>query len=235
MQEPNDRSHRVRRTVIDECGVISTACRLEAGGLRSMYPRASTEGSPFLIPATVCLAETNTPSGSSSSGASWKRRSRLDGASDGTSKRTSKPRPRIGGMLEDADLDGMLRLGGPSGSPNSSKRWEIQPVRPCRGARHLAERSVKAALGRTPRGGYAECVPRPRRDLTTTEKRHLHSLEGRIERLEAELHATRREWAELVEEAGQAAVARELGVSRQAVADRLRRIRANREGRSGRR
>lgn len=84
-------------------------------------------------------------------------------------------------------------------------------------------------------GGYAECVPRPRRDLTTTEKRHLHSLEGRISRLEAELQATRREWAELVEEAGQAAVARELGVSRQAVADRLRRIRANREGRSGRR
>jgi hypothetical protein len=52
-------------------------------------------------------------------------------------------------------------------------------------------------------------------------------------RLEAELQATRREWADLVEEAGQAAVARELGVSSQAVADRLRRIRANREGRSG--
>ena len=97
------------------------------------------------------------------------------------------------------------------------------------------ERSVKAALGRTPRRGYAECVPRPRRDLTTIEKRHLHSLEGRISRLEVELQATRREWAELVEEAGQAAVARELGVSRQAIADRLRRIRANREGRSGRR
>jgi hypothetical protein len=78
-------------------------------------------------------------------------------------------------------------------------------------------------------------VPRPRRDLTTTEKRHLLSLEGRIGRLEVELQATRREWAELVEEAGQAAVARELGVSRQAIADRLRRIRANREGRSGRR
>jgi hypothetical protein len=53
-------------------------------------------------------------------------------------------------------------------------------------------------------------------------------------RLETELQATRREWAELVEEAGHAAVARELRVSRQAVADRLRRIRANREGRSGR-
>jgi biotin operon repressor len=53
-------------------------------------------------------------------------------------------------------------------------------------------------------------------------------------RLEAELQATRREWAELVEESSQAAVARELGVSRQAVADRLRRIRANGE-RSGRR
>ena len=54
-------------------------------------------------------------------------------------------------------------------------------------------------------------------------------------RLEAELQATRREWAELVEDAGQAAVARERGVSRQAVADRLRRIRANREGLVGRR
>jgi DNA-binding transcriptional regulator LsrR (DeoR family) len=54
-------------------------------------------------------------------------------------------------------------------------------------------------------------------------------------RLEAELQATRREWAELVEEAGQAAVARELCVSRQAVADRLRRIRASREEQSGRR
>ena len=97
------------------------------------------------------------------------------------------------------------------------------------------ERSVKDALGRTPRRGYPVCVPRPRWDLTTTEKRHLLSLEGRISRLEAELQATRREWAELVEEAGQAAVARELGVSRQAIADRLRRIRANREGRSGRR
>ncbi len=85
------------------------------------------------------------------------------------------------------------------------------------------------------RSDYAEGVPRPRRDLTTAEKRHLHSLEGRMARLEAELQATRREWAELVEEAGQAGVARELRVSRQAVADRLRRIRANREGRSGRR
>ena len=56
-----------------------------------------------------------------------------------------------------------------------------------------------------------------------------------MSRLEAELRATRREWAELVEESGQAAAARELGVSRQAVADRLRRIRANGEERSGRR
>ena len=97
------------------------------------------------------------------------------------------------------------------------------------------KRYVKATLARTPRGGYASSVPRPRRDLTTAEKRHLHSLEGRMARLEAELQATRLEWAELVREAGQAAVARELGVSRQAVADRLRRIRTNRERRSGRR
>lgn len=82
---------------------------------------------------------------------------------------------------------------------------------------------------------YTEVMPRLRKDLTTTEKRHLHSLEGRMARLEAELRATRCEWAELVEEAGQAAAARELGVSPQAIADRLRRIRANRQGRSGRR
>jgi hypothetical protein len=113
---------------------------------------------------------------------------------------------------------------------------------PCEGHRSLCRTRVtltsrgafrQGSPGRTPE--YAECVPRPRRDLTTTEKRHLHSLEGRIARLETELQATRREWAELVEEAGQAAVARELGVTRQAIADRLRRIRADREGRSGRR
>lgn len=94
--------------------------------------------------------------------------------------------------------------------------------------------SVKVVLDRKP-PGYSEVMPRPRRDLTTPEKRHLHSLESRMGRLEAELQTTRREWADLVEEAGQAAVARELGVSSQAVADRLRRIRANREARSGRR
>lgn len=55
-----------------------------------------------------------------------------------------------------------------------------------------------------------------------------------MSRLEAELRATRAEWADLVEEAGQAAVARELGVSPQAISDRLRRSRANADG-SGRR
>jgi hypothetical protein len=149
---------------------------------------------------------------------------------------TSEPRPRIGGMLEDADQNGPLRLGAER-IPNSSNRWEryTTPSPPLPRARQLVKRSVKAALGRTPRRGYAECVPRPRRDLTTPEQRHLHSLEGRIARLEVELRATRGEWAGLVEEAGQGAVARELGVSRQAIADRLRRIRANRKGRSGRR
>ena len=137
-------------------------------------------------------------------------------------------------MLEDADLDGLLRLGGRADPliHQSGGRY-TQSLRA--GGLDIS-RSVPSRLPLVERpGGYAECVPRPRRDLTTPEKRHLHSLEGRISRLEAELHATRREWAELVEEAGQAAVARELGVSRQAVADRLRRIRANRQGRSGRR
>ena len=137
-------------------------------------------------------------------------------------------------MLEDADLDGLLRLGGRAYPPThqSGGRYTLSA---CAGGLAIS-RSVRSRMPLVERpGGYPECVPRPRRDLTTTEKRHLHSLEGRISRLEAELQATRREWAELVEEAGQAAVARELGVSRQAIADRLRRIRANREGRSGRR
>jgi hypothetical protein len=143
---------------------------------------------------------------------------------------------------------GTGRTGNPRRTPSRSARrdsgGEPDPTRHRAAARRLLQvkRSgprrwrvrSRMPLVERPRG-YPECVPRPRRDLTTTEKRHLHSLEGRISRLEAELQATRREWAELVEEAGQAAVARELGVSRQAVADRLRRIRANREGRSGRR
>jgi len=222
--------------MIDDCGVISTARRLEADGLRSMYPEGVHRR----------IAAPSTSHGLPRGGRTPRqevRRAGLRGsdargsigASDGTSERTSEPRPRIGGMLEDADLDGLLRLGGRADPPTHQSGGRYTQSAPCRGARHLAERSVKAALGRKPPGGYAECVPRPRRDLTTTEKRHLHSLEGRISRLEAELQATRREWAELVEEAGQAAVARELGVSRQAIADRLRRIRANREGRSDRR
>jgi hypothetical protein len=43
-----------------------------------------------------------------------------------------------------------LRLGGRA-DPNSSKRWEIAPSPPVP-ARHLVERSVKDALGRTPPG-----------------------------------------------------------------------------------
>ena len=73
-------------------------------------------------------------------------------------------------------------------------------------------RDVPSRLPLVERPGYAGGMPRPRRDLTTPEKRHMHSLGGRMARLEAELQATRREWAELVEEAGQAAVARELTI-----------------------
>jgi hypothetical protein len=56
------------------------------------------------------------------------------------------------GMLEDADLDGLLRLGGPSGSPNSSKRWEIHPVHPSRGALDIS-RSVPSRLPLVERPG----------------------------------------------------------------------------------
>ena len=224
--------HRVRRTMIDDCGAISTARRLEA--CARCIPRASTEGSPLLARATVLPRGERHPSGSSSSGVSWKRRSRLDGHPT-EPRNVRRSHVRESGACSRTLIWTDCSDSGAERIPQLIKALGDTPSPPVPGARHLAERSVKAALGRTPRGRYAECVPRPRRDLTTAEKRHLHSLEGRIGRLEAELHATRREWAELVEEAGQAAVARELGVSRQAVADRLRRIRANRVGRSGRR
>jgi hypothetical protein len=67
-----------------------------------------------------------------------------------------------------------------------------------------------------------------RRELTRGERQRLRRLGARIESLEAQLATARTAWAALVEEAGQAAVARELGITRQAVASRLRAIRTRR-------
>ena len=64
--------------------------------------------------------------------------------------------------------------------------------------------------------------------MSAAQRKSLLALEARIERLERDLVVARKAWAELVEEAGQAAVARELGLSRQAVAERLKRIRTSR-------
>ena len=145
--------HPVRRTMIDDCGAISTARRLEAGGVRSMYPEGVRR--KIAAPNTshgFASRRTNTPTGSSSSGASWKRRSRLDGASDGTSERMSEPRPRIGGMLEDADLDGLLSDSGAERIPQLIKAVGDTPSPPVPRVRHPVERSVKAALCITPQG-----------------------------------------------------------------------------------
>jgi hypothetical protein len=55
-------------------------------------------------------------------------------------------------MLEDADLDGLLRLGGRADPPTHQSGGRDTPSPPVPRARHLVERSVKVALGRTPRG-----------------------------------------------------------------------------------
>lgn len=64
--------------------------------------------------------------------------------------------------------------------------------------------------------------------MSEPQKRRLASLEARLEAQEAALRATRERWAVLVEGVGQAPAARELGISRQAVHDRLKSIRRGR-------
>ncbi len=64
----------------------------------------------------------------------------------------------------------------------------------------------------------------PRQMLTPAQVRRLEALERRAERAREELDRAEAAWAAYVREVGQAAVARRLGVSDQALSDRLRRI-----------
>jgi hypothetical protein len=66
-------------------------------------------------------------------------------------------------------------------------------------------------------------VPGPEiRVLTTTERRRLLKAEARVKSARASLDEARRQWAAVVREVSAAAAARELGITRQAVADRLK-------------
>lgn len=62
----------------------------------------------------------------------------------------------------------------------------------------------------------------PRRELTTAERQRLLRLTERIRSLDRELTKAKREWAGLVRKLGLAAVGREIGLTRQAVAERLK-------------
>jgi DNA-binding transcriptional regulator LsrR (DeoR family) len=64
----------------------------------------------------------------------------------------------------------------------------------------------------------------PRQTLTRAQERRLEALERRIERARAELEAAEAAWAAYVREVGQAAVARRLGITDQALSERIRRI-----------
>ena len=64
----------------------------------------------------------------------------------------------------------------------------------------------------------------PRRELTPAERQRLLRLTERIGRLDRELTKAKREWAGLVRRLGPAAVGREMGLTRQAVAERLKAI-----------
>ena len=66
-------------------------------------------------------------------------------------------------------------------------------------------------------------MPGPeRRALTTRERQRLLRAEARLQAAREALDQTRREWAAVVDEITPAAAARELAISRQAVASRLK-------------
>ncbi len=61
-----------------------------------------------------------------------------------------------------------------------------------------------------------------RQKLTKADQRRLHAAQARLEKAEGDLTKTRAAWADLVRELGQAACARELDLTPQAVYERLR-------------
>jgi DNA-binding Lrp family transcriptional regulator len=63
----------------------------------------------------------------------------------------------------------------------------------------------------------------PQRQLTSEQRRHLMRLEARRRRAEVQLAEIEREWAALAEETGYSAMAREMGLTPEAVRKRVRR------------
>jgi DNA-binding Lrp family transcriptional regulator len=64
----------------------------------------------------------------------------------------------------------------------------------------------------------------PRQELSGRDLRRLEAAERRLERARSALAEAEAAWAAVVREVGQAAVARRLGISSQALSERLRRI-----------
>jgi hypothetical protein len=62
----------------------------------------------------------------------------------------------------------------------------------------------------------------PERQLTARDKRRVLAAEARVRAAREALDEARREWATVVREVTPAAAARALGITRQAVADRLK-------------
>lgn len=61
----------------------------------------------------------------------------------------------------------------------------------------------------------------PKVTVSAKDARGLATLQARIDRAEAQAEQARQEWAKLVRSIGVAAVARELGISRQALTERV--------------
>lgn len=74
------------------------------------------------------------------------------------------------------------------------------------------------------RGDAPDVAGPPRVALSARDRARLRSAGRHLEEAEADLTEARRAWASVVRRIGISAVARELGVSRQAVRDRVLRI-----------
>ena len=74
-------------------------------------------------------------------------------------------------------------------------------------------------------------VTPPRKELTPAQRLALDRATRALEKAHEDLDAARARWADLVAELPPAAVSRHLGISRQAVAERLRAIRRSRDSR----
>jgi hypothetical protein len=80
----------------------------------------------------------------------------------------------------------------------------------------------KCILGKEISVGQTHEMAPPRKTLTAKQRRAVDRVSAKLRHAEEAVSEARREWASVISELPQAPVARQLGITRQAVAQRLR-------------